>query len=207
MSPAQMMQVAVPMALFAAFMVLALLVRPGSSPATSGSCRALVAFVIAACLAAGLSGRDLWPFASWRYVRYAVGESGSFQRVFAIDESGREHVLDPAAFEPLELAELQGYLFYHLGSLPAAQRSGLLRYMLDRARSGLERTRRGESVGTFARFLGPLAAPTFHADASPWVEGAALPQRLDALRVYRVHWRLVSGRVEVERRELLAATP
>lgn len=206
MSPWPILQVVVPMAIFAAFIVLAMRVSPGSSPASSGPCRALVAFVIAACLAAGLSGRDLWPFASWRYVRYAVADSGSFQRVLVIDESGGEHVLDPAAFEPLELAELQGYLLYHLGNLPDAQRSGLLRYMLERARTGLERRRRGEPVGTFARFLGPLAAPTFHADASPWAEGARLPQRLDALRVYRLHWRLVDQRVEVERRELLAGT-
>lgn len=200
------LQVVVPMALFATFIGLALSVRPGSSPASSRSCLALVAFVIAACLAAGISGRDLWPFASWRYVRYAVAESGSFQRVLAIDDSGGEHVLDPAAFEPLELAELQGYLFYHLGNLPASQRSELLRYMLERSRAGLERRRRGETVGTFARFLGPMAAPTFHADASPWAGDAALPRRIDALRVYRVYWRLVNGRVEVDRRELLAAT-
>lgn len=207
MSAGQILQVIVPMALFATFIVLALRVRPGDSPASSSSCRLLVAFVIAACLAAGLSGRDLWPFASWRYVRYAVAETGSFQRVLVIDETGGEHVLDPAAFEPLELAELQGYLFYHLGNLPAAQRAGLLRYMLERSRTGLERRRRGEPVGRFARFLGPLAAPTFHADASPWAEGAELPRRLEALRVYRMHWRLVNDRVEVERRELLAGTP
>jgi hypothetical protein len=189
---------ALPAAVFFGLVVLALLVRPGASAGTDVRVRVLIAYVVLFSLIAGVTGRDLWPFAPWRFVRYTIGDSGSFLRVAAVDENGAEHALDPASFEPLELAELQGHLSYHLDRLTAPRREALLRFMLETAREGLRKRREGSAPGTFTRILGPLAAPVFQTQNVPWAEGVALPRELRELRVYRMRWRLHENALVVE---------
>src|SRR6266699_477468 len=87
-----------PMLVFAGLIVLTLRVRRGDTPGTSAPLRMLIVYVVVVSMYAGYSGRDLWPFAAWRYVSYAVGESGNFLRLVGVDERGGEHPLDTRAF-------------------------------------------------------------------------------------------------------------
>jgi hypothetical protein len=195
-----------PILVFVGFIVLTLRVRCGDSPGTSAPLRMLIFYVVVVSMCAGLARKDLWPFAAWRYVSYAIGDTGSFLRVVSVDEHGREHPLDARAFEPLELAELSGYLSYGIERMPREQRIELLQFLLQRAQQGLAETRAGRPVGTFARFLGPLSAPVFQFEATPWADRDQLPQELVELRVYRVHWRVSGSAANIESQVLLADT-
>jgi hypothetical protein len=195
-----------PMLVFVGFIVLTLRVRQGDAPRRSASLRLLLGYVIAVSMFAGLTGRDLWPFAAWHYVSYAVGESGDFVRLVGVDASGREEPLDSRTFEPLEFPQVMGFLENRIESMAPEERTALLDLLLQRAQEGLARARAGLPVGTFARFLGPLTAPVFQAAATPWSDRANLPDELTELRFYRVYWRADGDAIRVENQVLIAST-
>jgi hypothetical protein len=194
------------MLVFAGFIVLTLRVRRGDTPRTSPALRMLIGYIVVLTIYVGWSGRDLWPFAAWRYVSYAVAESGNFVRLVGVDDSGREYPLDTRTFEPLEFGAVMGDLDFKMERMPREQRAELLDFLLRRAQDGLALARAGLPVGNFTRLLGPLAAPVFQVPVTPWTDRDKLPPELSELRFYRVYWR-VSGEVaRIENKVLLAST-
>jgi hypothetical protein len=192
------------MLVFAAFIVLTLRVRQGDTPGASAPLRMLILYVVGVSIYVGYSGRDLWPFAAWHYVSYAVGESGNFLRLVGVDTHGQEHPLDTRTFEPLEYAQVMGYLERNIADLPRAQQTELLDFLLQRAQEGLAQARAGHPVGTFTRFLGPLSAPVFQVGVTPWTSPENLPDDLAELRLYRVSWHADGDAIRVENQVLVA---
>ena len=191
-----------PLVVFAGWIVLA-------AVASSGRARwrtVFFAYGITATLLVALTGRDLWPFAAWRFASYAVTETGSFLEVRGVDRDGREHPLDWRAFEPLEGPEILAWVAFQLRDAPPERRAALLDYVRDRANRGLAQARAGQRVGTFARILGPLTAPLFHLQSTDWSRDRGLPESFDAVRFRNIHWRVIDGRLVIERRDLFAET-
>jgi hypothetical protein len=194
------------MLVFAGFILLVLRVRPGDTPRTSTSLRLLIGYIVVLTIYVGWSGRDLWPFAAWRYVSYAVADTGTFVRLVGVDDGGREYPLDTRTFEPLEFAAVLGDLDYKVDRMSREERTEFLDYLLRLSQEGLARARAGQPVGRFTRILGPLAAPVFHVPVTPWKDRENLPPQLAELRLYRLYWRATGDAARVENQVLLAST-
>ena len=201
----QWLSVAVPMLTFAGFVVLALLVRKGDRPGGSAPLRVFILYVIAVSTCVGFSRKDMWPFAAWRYVSYAIGQEGSFLVLVGVDENGREHQLDTRTFEPLEFANVMGDLDYNINSMSPTHRSELLGFLLRLTQDGLARVQVGRPVGRFARLLGPFSAPVFHVPVT-WSDPKKLPHEIDELRVYQIYWRASGETAQIEKQVLVAST-
>jgi hypothetical protein len=195
-----------PMVVFAGFIALALLVKKGERPGTSLRLTALILYAIIVSNLVGFSGRDMWPFAAWRYVRYAVGDQGEFLRLVAVDGDGHEQPLDTRTFEPLEFATVMGDLQLASSEGRSAHLNELLDFLLTLAQAGVADAKAGKPVGRFRRLLGPLAAPVFQVLVTPWFDPSKVPNRIDGLRAYWIHWRIEDGTARVERQELAAST-
>jgi len=187
--------------LYAGFIVLALRVRIGATPFGSRRLQVFIGYVIFLSLTAGFTGRDLWPFAAWRYAVYRIEESGQLLVPVFVDDENRETAVDDRAFEPLEGPNMGGLLSDSLERLPKEESRARLNALLAIARANLSRAHQAGEVGTFSRILGPLAAPVFPATAEPWSDPHTRPKDLSGLRIYRVHWRVVDGIARIEKRE------
>jgi hypothetical protein len=152
---------------------------------------------------AGLSGRDLWPFAAWRYVAYAVGDTGGFARLVGLDEAGREVPLDTRTLEPLEFAAVMGDLDWTTKGI--AHINGMMRFILKRTQEGLAHAHEGRPVGEFSRLLGRFAAPVFHVAVTPWSDRDHLPNRIEQLRLYAVYWQATGGEAHIVKQELITS--
>ena len=200
------LSLALRMLAFAGFMALALLVRKGDRPGASTPLAALIVYAIAVSTFVGFSGKDMWPFAAWRYVSYAVGQQGEFLKLVGVDGNGNEQPLDTRTFEPLEFAALMGDLDLAIARDAPAHRDELLGFLLKLAQAGLMDAHAGKPVGRFRRLLGPFSAPVFHVAVTPWSDPKQLPDRIDALRAYRVQWRISDDIARVEKQVLVAGT-
>jgi hypothetical protein len=196
--------IALPMLVFAIFVILALFVRKGDRPGESAPLKIFVVYVIAVSMYVGLSRNDLWPFAAWRYVSYAVGQEGSFMTLVGVDEKGNEHQLDTRTFEPLEFTSVMSAIGRRLDH-PEAPPNELLNFLLKLTQDGLARAHAGQPIGRFERFLGPFSAPVFHVPVL-WSDPEKLPHQIDELRVYHITWRVVGDTAHVEKRVVLAST-
>jgi hypothetical protein len=192
-----------PTLVFAGFVVLASLVGKGDRPAFSAPLRVFICYVVAVSMYAGLSGRDLWPFAAWRYVAYAVGDTGGFARLVGLDEAGREVPLDTRTLEPLEFAAVMGDLDWTTKGI--AHINGMMRFILKRTQEGLAHAHEGRPVGEFSRLLGRFAAPVFHVAVTPWSDRDHLPNRIEQLRLYAVYWQATGGEAHIVKQELITS--
>ncbi|MGH7702679.1 MAG: hypothetical protein ACREMO_06270, partial [Gemmatimonadales bacterium] len=111
-------------------------------------------------LTAGLSGRDLWPFSSWRMMRWTSTEVVSELRLYGVDAGGVEYLIDYRAWEPLSLEELISWLDRIFPTLAPAEQDSAATYLLAVANQARERAQAGTRLGVNDRWLGPLAAPT-----------------------------------------------
>jgi hypothetical protein len=195
-------RVLAPAGAFFGFLLLTLAVSVGGTPRSSRRVRLLVAYVVFVSTFAGLTGRDFWPFAAWRFAAYDVGDSGTVLSLVAIDDRGREVPVDAHAFEPLEGG---GLLDNGIGRASDDEMRARMQLLLGLAQANLARAHSGLSPGTFSRVLGPFAAPQFQVVAAPWSNAATRPTALTDLRAYRIHWRIHDGMAEIERRELVVS--
>jgi hypothetical protein len=196
----------VPMLAFAGFITLALLVKKGERPGTSLPVTALIVYALVVSNVVGFSGRDMWPFAAWRYVRYAVGDRGEFLRLVGVDSDGKEQPLDTRSFEPLEFATMMGDLQLAISEGRSAHVNELLGFLLTLVQASVADAHAGKPVGRFRRLLGPFAAPVFQVLVTPWFDAAKVPNRIAGLRAYWIHWHIVDGTACVETQELAAST-
>ncbi len=150
-----------------------------------------IAYVLAASFGAGLTNRDLFPFAAWQLVAGELPPVWSAVRLVGVDSLGVEHDIDARAWEPLSYDELQAFLVSDFGALDPAARSQVLAELLRRAEASRARAAAGGAVGTRGRVLGPLAAPFFLRHRRLWSGSEGVPGRpFVQLRYYRMTWRL-----------------
>jgi hypothetical protein len=198
---AAVLKAALPALLFLAFLVLVLRVRPGDGP-SRGTVRALVAFTAIVSAAAGLTARDLWPFAAWRFIPYQIGSSGLLTREVVVDAQGRESPLDYCALEPLEPGEFAGYV----RQAPPFRRQEAVDFMRDRAQAAAADVRAGRPCGRFHRLLGVLSAPTFQSVPRRWTSAADVPWPIVAVRIYDIPWRVTGDGIETGTPRLIVAS-
>jgi hypothetical protein len=196
----------VPMLAFAGFVTLALVTKKGARPGTSVPLTALIIYAVVVSNFVGFSGHDMWPFAAWRYVSYAVGDHGEFLRLVGVDGDGREQPLDTRTFEPLEYATMMGDLQLTIDEGRSTHVNELLDFLLELAQAGVADARAGKPVGRFRRLLGPVAAPVFQLQVTPWSDPTKVPSRIDGLRLYWIHWQIMDGTARVGSQELVAST-
>jgi hypothetical protein len=183
---------------FAVFLLAAIVLRATEGRAQpSGRRRHVTAFValfLALSFTAGLSQRDLWPFAHWPIVSLVVRPYIVIPKLVGVDAKGVEHDLDFRALQPLGLDELSPWLLYNFTRLPGDGQERAAGFILERAESARRRAASGGRVGDFERYLGPLTAPYFLLHPHRWTSPERTPQRpFVRLRVYHLTWERGTG--------------
>lgn len=187
---------------FAGFVLGALWVRMHG---TRRAVNVFLAYSLVVSFGAGLTQRDLFPFAAWPLVAGLVPEVITQRRILLVDELGREHEADYRAWYPLSAIELSSWMDAGFLALEPTDKSEVAGYLTDLAESSRLRARQGD-VDPFGRFLGPLTAPFFLVSPDRWYGPEAVPSEpFVGIRLYREHWNpaaVHAGRDTI-RRELL----
>jgi hypothetical protein len=148
-------------------------------------------YALGASFGAGLTQLDLWPFSAWPLVAGLLPPAVTQPRLVGVDADGVEYQIDARAYEPLSFDELMSFMDLKFLSLDSTSREQVARDLLARANAARLRALRGERIGEFGRWLGPLSAPLFLLHPTPWNDAARAPARpLVRLRFYRDVWRL-----------------
>jgi hypothetical protein len=150
---------------------------------------AFIAYALAASFAAGISQRDLWPFAKWPMAGGLADADAENTRLRAVDARGAEHDVDHRAWQPLAFDELVPWMHRTFPALAPRQQARVAEELRRLAEAGRARARAGEAPGASGRLLGPLAAPGFNLHPRRWRSaGDAPPHPFVGLRVYRERW-------------------
>jgi hypothetical protein len=183
---------------FASFLLGALLLRATEGRSAPDVRRrrvsAFVLLFLALSFAAGLSQRDLWPFAHWPIVSLVARPYIVIPKLVAVDAGGGEHDLDFRALQPLGLDELSPWLLYYFPRLPEDGQRRAAGYILERAERSRRRAAAGGRVGDFERHLGPFTAPYFLLHPHRWTSPERTPRRpFVRLRLYHLTWERGTG--------------
>ncbi len=155
-------------------------------------------YVLGAGFGAGLTQRDLWPFAAWPIKALIPFPDVGTQRVVAVDARGVEHNIDYRAWQPLGIDELTPWIIFRLPRLPPDAQDRAAAYLLGRAETARLRAR--GAAGDFEGSLGPLTAPSFLLHPRIWRGPADVPaEPFVGLRVYEETWNLRERRREPQR--------
>jgi hypothetical protein len=178
---------------FLGFVVMAALVlraeRAGDPARHRRAVGRFILYAVAASFAAGLTQRDLWPFAKWPMAGGLADRTAANTRVRAVDAAGAEHDVDYRAWQPMAFDELVPWMHRTFAGLPPDAQARVAAHLLRLAEQARARARAGGSPGTFDRFLGPLTAPYFDLHPRVWTSAADTPPLpFTALRVYRERW-------------------
>lgn len=197
---------------FAGFVLLALHAgaQAGRGRGDEGDSRRgatlFILWALGASFAAGLAQRDAWPFASWPLVATLQPETATHPRIVAIDDRGREHLIDARAWEPLSADELAAWLGGRFPGLPPDEQKAAAAWLLARAEAAREAARRGRRPGYTDRFLGRVRSPLFLLHPRLWDDPGAVPESpFTGLRLYLETWDIEerqSGSTLKERRLL-----
>jgi hypothetical protein len=103
--------------------------------------------------------------------------------------------VDYRAWQPFVSDELLAWMNGRFLQLPPADRDLAADYLVGLAARGAEKAARGEPIGYFDRFWGPLAAPYFLLHSKWWASPADVPgEPLVGLRLYHDTWNLQERR-------------
>jgi len=151
--------------------------------------RTLLLYALGASFGAGLTQRDLWPFARWPMAAGLADARGENTRLRAVDTRSIEWPVDYRAWQPLGFDELNPWMHRTFPRLGPLARDRVLQHLLGVAERARLRARAGTGVGYFERYLGPFTAPYFDLHPKTWSPGAgAPPEPFVGLRVYRESW-------------------
>ena len=186
---------------FAAYVLLGLLVvwRTRRTTERASSRPLLSAFLLFAVLAGfgpGIVQREMWPFSNWPLVASRHGPVARHARLMVLDQAGGEHRVDSRAWQPFVSDELLAWVNGRMLALPASERDQAAEYLVSLAERGASAARRGDGVGYFDRFWGPLAAPYFLLHPPWWDTPENVPPaHLAGLRLYHDTWNLAERRI------------
>jgi hypothetical protein len=179
-------------ALFAAFVVLGITTWLPRRPWRERRSRAsrFITFFAAVSLAVGITGRESWPFTTWRLVG---GHSPTLVTNYdfeVVSADGRALRLDPRVWQPASDNEiLDGWLAWHIDQSSAEERNELARFVLDRAERARQSLRAGGNVGVNGWLLGPLAAPYSYQRRPLWHSAGDVPDTpFVEVRLVREQW-------------------
>jgi len=181
------------------FVVLALLAwaaRRASEATARRRISALIGYVVFASFLAGLSQRNLWPFAHWRMMQTvapeAVGDSGlTVNDVVGVTAQGAEYPVDYRALEPFTYEELLAWLMLRFPAQPPPARDSVGAFLLRSSEAGREAARAGKGPGRVSRLLGSFAAPSHVVYARRWNGPDDVPATpFVAVRIYREYWNI-----------------
>lgn len=179
---------------------------PLVDPPPSRAVRCLILLAVGMSLLAGVSQRELWPFANWRLM---PGVSPADVRITALvcaDSAGRSMPVDHRAWAPLTEEELLSWLRGPHTQLDRPQRDSMAVVLLRKAESARMRARQGASADARPSLLGPLAASSHLRHPSLWTGPADTPANsCAALRLVERWWNvdsLAAGRDTVRENTL-----
>ncbi len=152
-----------------------------------------ILYVIGACLTAGLTMRDLWPFAGWRLMTApppsAVGPDLPFSWFYGVTPDGREHPIDYRAWEPVWAPDLAAWFANRLKDVSEEQRERVGAMLLAKANAGRAAAAEGRDPGHLRRFLGPFRASSHLLLRGHWEDQDRVPaEEFVALRWYVETW-------------------
>jgi hypothetical protein len=186
---------------FAGFIVLGQRIPSRTGAERRRAINQLLLYTLAVFAGMVVTQRDLWPFSMHPMMAVVTTDRSlphSMLAARAVDDTGREWMIDEAAFAPLYPPATLGWFDVRAGMASAEERDEVLRFLLGRAEQVRALRRRGGRFPGNRAVLGPLAAPDTNLY---WVADAA-PRSFRALRIYRVSWvpaELVSGRAGLTR--------
>jgi hypothetical protein len=177
-----------PAILFLLFLAIAGNVAWSNPLRRKRSVNVLLVFTIFTGLCAGFAHREMWPFSRWLVFAYPDIPSSNLT-LRAVNTDGNLYEIDVRALEPFNPVELFTWLSVSFPSLPDEQKDQAAAYLLRLAEEGRQRSIRGERIGRFDRYLGPLAAPTHFLFRKTW-DGKFVqsPTSFIGIRIYQDKW-------------------
>jgi hypothetical protein len=155
---------------------------------------ALILYCLVATGGAAALHRDIWPFSYWsmmgRIAPTQVGDRGiHMSDLVAVTASGAEYPIDYRVWEPLNIDELETWLYDVFPHLPPLTQDSVGAHLLAAANAGRVAVRAGKQPGTLARTWGPLAAPGHLVHAKLWTRPADVPDSpFVEIRIYHERW-------------------
>jgi hypothetical protein len=184
-------------AMFFGFVLVGLLLaRRASLPLPEhrrkAAANALIVYALIASFTAGLTQKNLWPFAEWPLIAPAVPTMNQEFHITALDSAGAEFEVDYRAWEPMAFREVSNWVGRILLRKSRTEQDVAAAWLVELLETARRRARAGGGVGYIGRRLGPFAAPYFVLHPRWWDDPAAVPHtRFVGLRVFFVSWNLV----------------
>jgi hypothetical protein len=185
-----------PAILFALFVVLAVVVPHVAAAKRRAALNLFLGFALFAGLAAGFLHREMWPFSRWLVFAYPdIPHSDLNLR--AVTASGKEYELDARALEPFNPVELYTWLSEDFPQLSPPHKDQAAEHLLKLAEKGRQRAVRGEAIGEFGRYFGPVAAPSHFLFARKWNDPANISSEpFVGFKIYEDRWEIEQRRVD-----------
>ena len=126
-------------------------------------------------LLAGASGRDLWPFSSWRLMYTVLPAEVSVNALVCVDSAGRTFPVDHRAWNPLTEEELFSWLLHDYPNLDSAQMATARSTLHAQAEAARQRARLGESPAARPSLFGRWAASSHMIHPRIWNDAGDTP--------------------------------
>jgi hypothetical protein len=183
---------------FVAFVVVGLVIAL-RSPTERSAARPPLRIQVLICIGAGLgilagvSRRDLWPFANWTLIPGMTATDVRIPALVCADSAGLNVPIDHRAWSPLTEEELLAWIGGPFHSLAATTQDSARAALLGRAEAARQRVRSGGRASLWPSLLGPLAAHSHLLHPDLWNEPADAPARpCAALRYIERDWNVDS---------------
>src|SRR5438105_15060319 len=141
--------------------------REAASGPPSGI-RLAVIIGVTVSLVAGLSRRELWPFATWALIPDVARPDVRIRGLVCANPAGRTFAIDHRAWDPLTEEELLAWLAGPFQRLAPALQDTARAALLRQAEAARRRVRAGRSVAAHPSPLGPLAAASHLRHPDRW---------------------------------------
>src|SRR5258708_31503834 len=165
--------------------------RRQDGPSRSTRIAVLVGFAMS--MLAGLSRRELWPFATWALIPDIAPATAHIRALVCADAAGTSFAVDHRAWSPLTEEELLAWVGGPYERLSAAQQDSARAILLRMAEASRRRVRAGGSASARPSLLGPLAAASHLKHPDLWDHPAQAPREsCIALHLVERSWNLDS---------------
>jgi hypothetical protein len=163
------------------------------APVPPRRARMLVAIGVGMSLLAGLSQRELWPFATWKLMAGTASADVSTRALVCADSAGSLFGVDHRAWGPLTEEELLAWINGPYTRLTTGQQDAARAELLRKAEAARGRVRAGGSSSPAPSPLGSLAASSHLLHPRRWNRPEdAPPTPCATLRLVERRWNVDS---------------